>query len=119
MEDGSKSELTKAQEALAKHQTDLTAAQLELARVRVAIRKGLTESQAKRLVGETEEELEADADEFLKDIKPGGNGNSDSSDSRNRRTPRENLRRGNAGAGDDADDGENDPRKLAAAIPRR
>lgn len=37
-------------------------------RAEVALDKGLTVSQAKRLVGTTKEELEADADELLKDI---------------------------------------------------
>lgn len=37
-------------------------------RAEVANAKGLTPNQAKRLVGETREELEADADELLKDI---------------------------------------------------
>ena len=37
-------------------------------RAEVANAKGLTASQAKRLVGSTKEELEADADELLKDI---------------------------------------------------
>lgn len=37
-------------------------------RAEVANAKGLTASQAKRLVGSTREELEADADELLKDI---------------------------------------------------
>lgn len=37
-------------------------------RAEVANAKGLTPSQAKRLVGATREELEADADELLKDI---------------------------------------------------
>jgi hypothetical protein len=37
-------------------------------RAEVANAKGLTSSQAKRLVGSTKEELEADADELLKDI---------------------------------------------------
>lgn len=38
-------------------------------RLRVAMRKGLTDVQAKRLVGNTEEELDADADELLKSFK--------------------------------------------------
>jgi hypothetical protein len=45
-------------------------------RAEVANAKGLTPSQAKRLVGATKEELEADADELLKDIgeqRSGGN----------------------------------------------
>ena len=37
-------------------------------RAEVANAKGLTPSQAKRLVGSTREELEADADELVKDI---------------------------------------------------
>lgn len=37
-------------------------------RAEIANAKGLTASQAKRLVGSTREELEADADELLKDI---------------------------------------------------
>lgn len=37
-------------------------------RAEVANAKGLTPNQAKRLVGESREELEADADELLKDI---------------------------------------------------
>ena len=37
-------------------------------RAEIANAKGLTPTQAKRLVGSTREELEADADELLKDI---------------------------------------------------
>lgn len=37
-------------------------------RAEVANAKGLTPTQAKRLIGATKEELEADADELLKDI---------------------------------------------------
>lgn len=114
IEDADKSELTRAQEAVTKHQTDLATANLELARIRVALRKGLTETQAKRLVGTTEEELEADADEFLKDIKP-----TDTNGGRQRQTtPRENMRRGNTGSGEDPEE-EMDPRKLAELVHKR
>lgn len=41
-------------------------------RLRVALRKGLTEVQAKRLIGDSEEDLEADADELLESF--GSNG---------------------------------------------
>lgn len=41
---------------------------LEAERALVALDKGLTASQAKRLVGTTREELEADADELLADL---------------------------------------------------
>lgn len=49
----------------------LTAAEqraLDAARYEVALEKGLTRSQAKRLVGSTAEELAADADELLADL---------------------------------------------------
>ena len=39
-------------------------------RLEVAAEKGLTPAQAKRLVGQTREELEADADELLETFKP-------------------------------------------------
>lgn len=53
---------------------------LELARLRVALRKGLTEKQAARLSGTTEEELEADADEYLAEVKPAGKDPEDDAD---------------------------------------
>ena len=43
---------------------------LEKLRMKVALDKGLTALQAKRLVGSTEEEMTADADELLKSWKP-------------------------------------------------
>ena len=44
----------------------------------MALRKGLTEVQAKRLVGTTEEELEADAVDLLASF--GGSGNNNAGD---------------------------------------
>lgn len=44
----------------------------ELLRLRVALKKGLNENDVKRLVGTTEEELLADADELLKSFGRGG-----------------------------------------------
>jgi hypothetical protein len=44
------------------------AAELRATRLEVAHAKGLTPAQAKRLVGTTREELEADADEVLRDF---------------------------------------------------
>lgn len=43
-------------------------AELRATRLEVAHAKGLTPAQAKRLVGTTKEELEADADEILRDF---------------------------------------------------
>lgn len=45
-----------------------TDAELRATRLEVAHAKGLTPAQAKRLVGATKEELEADADEILRDF---------------------------------------------------
>ena len=84
-------------------------AELEACRMRVALRKNLTETQVKRLLGTTEEELEADADELLAAFKsedttpaaPGGR-------------PKERLR---PGAVSDAEP-DPDPEKVVAQIPR-
>jgi len=56
--------------------------------LRVAMRKGLTDVQARRLVGSTEEELETDADELLKTFKPASD-----DDERDERDDREQQRR--------------------------
>lgn len=76
----------------------------------IALDKGLTRSQAMRLVGGTKEELEADADELVKDLgldteKPAA---------KLRTKPKENLKGG--GRPDEEDGTEDDPRKLAAAM---
>jgi hypothetical protein len=49
-------------------QSDLRAVKLE-----IAAEKGLTPAQAKRLVGETRDELESDAQELLDTFKPASN----------------------------------------------
>lgn len=67
-EDRSKSELqriTEERDAAVRERDVLTATHLKLD---VGSAKGLTPAQAKRLVGSTKEELEADADAFLSDI---------------------------------------------------
>lgn len=67
-QDAAKSELQKAAdraEAAEKERDQLRAASL---RAEVALAKGLNANQAKRLVGTTKEELEADADELLNDL---------------------------------------------------
>lgn len=58
-------ELAEAKEALEKGPKE---SRNELI-LRVALEKGLTEAQAKRLAGNTLEELQKDADDYLKDIK--------------------------------------------------
>ena len=68
IEEANKTEAQKAADRLAAAEKAATEATSSLARLEVALAKGLTPSQAKRLVGSTREELEADADELLKDI---------------------------------------------------
>lgn len=71
LEEAKKTEQQRLEERAAKAEQDHQAAQTEAARLRVALEKGLTPAQAKRLVGTTEEELSADADELLADLQPG------------------------------------------------
>lgn len=86
-------------------------AERDLLRERVARKKGLSEALVRRLSGETEEELEADADELLEAFKP----QKDDSDKNRPERPRERLR---PGAEPKAEPEETDPNKLAAAVPR-
>ena len=65
------SQKTQAQkEADARQAAEQRAGQAEVSAIRyeIALEKGLTKSQAKRLVGATREELEADAEELLADL---------------------------------------------------
>jgi hypothetical protein len=109
-EDQNKTETEKLTEQAAANEKAASEATLEAARLRVALRKGLTETQAKRLVGETEEELEQDADDLIKDF-----GGGQEPDNNNGRTPRERLR---PGAVPSSEPEETDPAKLAAQVPR-
>jgi hypothetical protein len=85
-----------AEDRLADLEKKGAAASAEAIRLRVAMRKGLTETQAKRLVGTTEEELEADADELLESWKPVERSEEESEDKNGgrerQRVPRERLR---------------------------
>ena len=115
LEDADKTELQKATDKAATEATEHAKTRGELLRLRVAMRKGLTETQAKRLVGETEEELEADADELLASFKPQDDASSDTDNGKPTR-PKERLR---PGAAPDEEPDETDPRKLADIVPRR
>lgn len=108
LEDSKKSEVEKLAEARTSAERQATQATLEAARLRVALRKGLTESQAKRLVGETVEDLEKDADELLESFK--------SPASALPRKPTERLR---GGSEPDADLSETDPARLAEAVIKK
>lgn len=72
--DAEKSDLQKATEREAAAEKRATAAEAWALRLEVATAKGLPASYAKRLVGATREELEADADDLLKDYKPAAGG---------------------------------------------
>lgn len=69
IQDSQKSEEQKRLDEKRESDERAAKAEGENLRLRVAMRKGLTDVQAKRLVGNTEEELDADADELLKSFK--------------------------------------------------
>lgn len=66
--DADKTELQKAADARAAAEERAAQAEQRALRLEVAHEKGLTPAQAKRLVGSSKEELEADADEILRDF---------------------------------------------------
>lgn len=109
-EDASKSEQEKLTERASELEKNLTTAQRDAARYEIAIEKGLTKSQAKRLNGETREELEADADVLLEDL--GLSGDEGESGETTSRRPKERLK---PGASPDAEPG-SDPEKIADRI---
>ena len=69
-ENANKTETQKLSERAESAEKRASDAEGRLTRLEVAIDKGLTPAQAKRLVGETREELEADADDLLATFKP-------------------------------------------------
>jgi hypothetical protein len=121
VEDADKSEIQRATDKAAAAEARAIAAELRADRLEVAAAKGLSPSLAARLVGQTREELEADADELLKVVKPAaGEATKDTTQqaangTAERGRPRESLRSGTA---PQVEPEENDPTKLAALIPR-
>lgn len=71
VEEARKTEQQKLEERAAAAEESAKRAQADAARLAIALSKGLTPSQAKRLVGSTEEELAADADEMIADLGAG------------------------------------------------
>jgi len=117
-EDANKSESEKLTEKASTAEQEATSAKSDAARLRVALKKGLTEVQAKRLVGETEEELEADADELLDSFREGDDEDGKESEKDEqpvRRRPKERTKTGATGA---TEPEESDPAKLAARVSR-
>lgn len=111
LEDANKTEAEKLTERTTAAEKTATDAQGELLRLRVAMRKGLTENQAARLVGKTLEELEADADELLESF----GGAKGKTAPKVAGKPTERLR---GGTDPDEPIEETDPRKLAKLIRR-
>lgn len=68
LEEANKTEQQRLAERAEAAEKELATTRLESARNQVALEKGLTPNQAKRLVGSTPEELAADADELLADL---------------------------------------------------
>ncbi len=82
LENAGKSELERLTARAEKAEQATAQLEAKAMRLEVAFEKGLTPAQAKRLVGNSREELEADADEILRDfpaLKPDGRpkGNAD------------------------------------------
>lgn len=72
LEDKDKSESEKLTTRVAELESQLTKSQGEVQRLSVALDKGLTKTQARRLVGESEEDLIADADDLLASFQSAG-----------------------------------------------
>jgi hypothetical protein len=107
IEDADKTASQVAQEAAMAAEKRAETAEAKALRLEVGGAKGLTPSQAARLVGGTREELEVDADELLASFAP-AKGDLSSK-------PKERLR---PGATSDDSDKEIDIAKVAAGIPR-
>jgi hypothetical protein len=106
LEDRDKTEIQRATESAQEAAARADKAEHELLRVRVAADKGLTLAQSRRLVGDSEADLRADADALLDDLKP-------SSGAAVTRKPQEDLR---GGSEPDEPNVELDPITLAEQI---
>ena len=106
LSEANKSDIEKATGAQRAAEERAATAEKEALKWRVGLKKGLTEAQAKRLVGESEEELEADADELIASF------GSDRKDPGGR--PKEVLRSGAR----PNDEPEEDVREVVKKIPR-
>jgi hypothetical protein len=114
--DKDKSEVEKLRDEVAQLARERDEHASKVMRAEVAMAKGLSAAQAKRLVGATKEELEADADEILEafPVPPSGAGAAPAKPTPGQR-PTADLR----GGGDPTTEPvELDPRKLAERIPR-
>lgn len=110
LEDEKKSEGEKLADRIAEAEKRAKEAETRALRLEVATAKGLSAAQAKRLVGETREELEADADEILEAF-PTVSGLTPPPS----RKPTPQLR---GGTDPTTEPVETDPAKLAGSVPR-
>jgi Spy/CpxP family protein refolding chaperone len=103
LEDAGKSEAEKLTAKAAEAEDKAAKAEARALRLEIAAAKGLTPAQAKRLVGGTKEELEADADELLSTFKPADTAGESDKDDEPEPTgkPREALRPGTTSAGEE------------------
>lgn len=113
IEDKDKSEAERHAAAATAADERATRAESELLRLKIAIDKGLTPTQAKRLVGTTEEELAADADEFLESI---GKGTGDPTEPTAIATPPKPKLQGGASSEDEPN--EIDVAAIVGGVPR-
>jgi len=115
IEDKDKTEVERLTAQVASLTTDLATATVTGARLKVALEKGLTATQAKRLVGDTEEDLSADADELLADLAPSSDPSAEKKDPPPGGKPREQLKPGN-GDPDVGPDPTKDLKSLGASM---
>lgn len=104
LEEGQKTQADKLAEKARTLEARAAAAELEVARYRVALRHGLTEGQARRLVGASEDELDADAQAYLEEVGATLPATETSGQVSTSTRPRESLRPGamnNVNIGDD------------------
>lgn len=112
LEDKDKSEIQRATEKATAAEAKAAEAERRALRAEVALEKGLTGVLARRLQGDTREDIERDADELLAEL--GGSGDKEKQP-KPAAKPVESLRGGTDPTGD-VD--ETNPRKLAAQLPR-
>jgi chromosome segregation ATPase len=112
LEDKDKSDSEKLTSRVAELEKELSTERSRAMRLEVAIDKGLTKTQARRLVGDTEDDLVADADDLLSSFKP----SDETKPAPPGSIPKENLRPG--AAPDTPEPTKEDIRKAIDAIPR-
>lgn len=110
LQDKDKSEVERLRDEVESLKAQAQTSSAAALRAEVAMAKGLTPAQAKRLVGDTREDLEADADEILEAFPVQGGATPPPSNK-----PATDLR---GGTEPNDDPVETDPAKLAASVPR-